>query len=79
MYNFSYTGDFDDSLINNGAYTLLLPGKVLDLSTMLKNKKYQNRGQKEGAVKAMNKLEADGLGELKRKEMHRGTSAVSHM
>ena len=40
---------------------------------------YQNRGQKEGAVKAMKKLETDGFGELKKKEMHHGTSAVSHM
>ena len=79
VYDFNCVGDFDDSLINNAAYTLLQSGKVLDLSTMLKNKKYQNRGQKEGAVKAMKKLEADGFGVLKKKEMHRGTSAVSHI
>ena len=79
VYDFNCVGDFDDSLINNAAYTLLQPGKVLDLSIMLKNKKYQNRGQKEGAVKAMKKLEADGFGVLKKKEMHRGTSAVSHI
>lgn len=66
-------------MINNATYTLLQPGKILDLSTMLKNKKYQNRGQKEGAVKAMKKLEADGLGRLKTKELHRGAAAVSHI
>ena len=78
MLNYK-TADFDDSLINNAAYTLLQPGRILDLSTMLKNKKYQNRGNKEGAVKVMKKLEEDGLGTLKKKELNRGAAAVSHL
>lgn len=79
IINSNKTGDFSDSLINNATYTLLQPGKILDLSSILKNKKYQNRGHKEGAVKAMKKLEADGLGTLKKKELHCGAAAVSHM
>lgn len=69
----------DDVVMRNAAFTILQPGKVLDLSMMLKNKKYQNRGQKDGAVNAMKRLEADGLGTLQKKDMHRGASAVSHV
>lgn len=69
----------DDDVMRNAAFTILQLGKVLDLSVMLKNKKYQNCGQKEGAVNAMKRLEADGLGTLQKKDMHRRASAVSHV
>ena len=69
----------DDVVMDNAAFTILQPGKVLDLSMMLKNKKYQNHGQKDAAVIAMKRLEVDGLGTLKKKDMHRGASAVSHV
>jgi len=64
-------------VVSAAAFTILQPGKLLDLSAMLRAKKYANRGNKERAVKAMKKLESDGLGKLLRKEMQRGASAVS--
>ena len=72
-----HIGDYDSSKISNAAYTLTLPGRILDLSTLLSNKKYRNRGNKDGALAAMKKLESDGLGKIKKKETHRGASAVS--
>ena len=73
-----HTGDYDSSKMSNAAYTLALPGRILDLSTLLSNKKYRNRGNKDGALAAMKKLENDGLGKIKKKEAHRGASAVSN-
>ena len=79
-YLHKFTGNCEDDVVmRNAAFTILQPGKVLDLSMMLKNKKYQNCGQKDGAVNAMKRLEVDGLGTLQKKDMHRGASAVSHV
>jgi len=64
-------------VVSTAAFTILQPGKLLDLSAMLRAKKYANRGNKERAIKAMDKLESDGLGKLLRKEMQHGASAVS--
>ena len=72
-----YIGDYDSSKILNAAYTLTLPGRILDLSNLLSNKKYRNQGNKDGALAAMKKLEIDGLGKIKKKETYRAASAVS--
>ena len=42
----------------------MLPGKVLHLSALLTAKKFRTHGNKEGAIQAMQSLEADGLGQL---------------
>ena len=44
------------------SYCLLLPGKVLHLTPLLAAKKFRNRGNKEGALRAFGLLEDDGLG-----------------
>lgn len=50
------------------AYILTLPGKCLDVSTLVNiKKKFRNRGGREGALRAMRQLEKDGMGELKEK------------
>ena len=64
-------------MISAAAFTILQPGKILDLSAMLKAKKYSARGNKDGAIKAMKKLQSDGFGMLKKKDMQRGAAAVS--
>ena len=64
-------------MVSTAAFIILQPGKLLDLSALLKAKKYANQGNKERAVKAMRKLESDGLGKLVKKEMQHGASAVS--
>ena len=38
-------------------YTLLLPGKRLDISAIIKAKKFKHRGNKSGALEACNKLQ----------------------
>ena len=46
------------------AFTLLLPGKTLYLSKLLALKKFRNKGNKDGAVRAFYNLEEDGLGKV---------------
>ena len=69
--------DDGGNVISAAAFTILQPGKILDLSAMLKAKKYSARGNKDGAIKAMKKLQSDGFGMLKKKDMQRGAAAVS--
>ena len=53
-----------------------LPGKYLDLSILLANKKFRGRGNKEGALVAFRELEAAGIGRLIAKTSIRGAPAV---
>ena len=53
---------------SNEAFCLILPGNQLDLSALLKDKKFRHRGNKEGALQAMRILEEDGLGKLEEKQ-----------
>ena len=51
------------------AFVLTLPGKCLDVSTLVNiKKKFRNRGGREGALYAMRQLAKDGMGELKEKK-----------
>jgi hypothetical protein len=54
----------------------MLPGTILDVTTLLACKKFRSRGNKEGALQAMRALEADGLGKLIEKSSHRGASSL---
>ena len=47
------------------AYCLLLPGKTLHISALLTAKTFRDKGNKEGAVRAINLLESAGLEEIK--------------
>lgn len=53
---------------SNEALCLTLPGNELDLSALLKDKKFRGRGNKEGALQAMRILEEDELGKLEEKQ-----------
>ena len=53
---------------SNEALCLTLPGNQLDLSALLKDKKFRGRGNKEGALQAMRILEEDELGKLEEKQ-----------
>ena len=59
------------------AFCLLLPGKVLNLSTLLQAKKFRGKGNKEGAVAAFEELHKAGLGKLVSAGSRRGASSVS--
>ena len=52
-------------MAGTAAYVLLLPGKVLSISTLNTSHKFRGRGNKEGAVAAIQELEAVGLGNVK--------------
>ena len=50
---------------SNESFVLLLPGRQLDVSSLVnKRKKFRNRGGRDGALLAMKKLEENGLGKL---------------
>lgn len=55
-------------------FCLTLPGKQLDLSILLKEKKFRHKGNKEGALRAMRILEDDGLGRLEEKKLSNKSS-----
>ena len=65
------TGDQDSA-----GYTILQPGKKLDISALIKAKRFKDKGNKAGAVAACKKLQSDGLGVLHELGKSRGTPMV---
>ena len=57
-------------------FMLLLPGKVLDISSLNSSHKFRGRGNKEGAVAAIKELESAGLGVVQENTATRGTKMV---
>ena len=57
-------------------FTLLQPGGTLDISALVKSKKYKDRGNKTGLVKACKKLQEMELGQLCELGSMRGTPMV---
>ena len=57
-------------------YTILQPGKKLDISALIKAKRFKDKGNKAGAVAACKRLESAGLGVLHELGKSRGTSMV---
>ena len=45
-------------------FTLLLPGKVIDISAVCKAKNFKDKGNKPAAIEACRRLEEEGLGTL---------------
>ena len=68
-------GDDDATAV----YCLQLPGKTLYLTPLLAQKKFRKRGNKEGAVRAMYQLEAEGLGKTIEVGGSKGTTVVSNI
>lgn len=65
----------EDRLV--ASYCLLLPGKVLHLSALLAAKRFRDKGNKDGAVRAIKVLQKAGLGEVMECKPVRGTAIVS--
>ena len=57
--------------------SLLLPGKMLYLNALLAMRKFRNCGNKAGAVRGFEELQANGLGNLHLIKPQRGASMVS--
>lgn len=49
-------------------HSLLLPGKVLHISALLVAKRFRDKGNKEGAVRAIKRLQEAGLGNVNHHE-----------
>lgn len=60
----------------NAAFSLLLPGKVLHLNTLLLTRTIRDRGNKPGAVRGFEALEKEGLGTLIATKLQRGANLV---
>ena len=58
-------------------FCLLLPGKTLHISALLAAKRFRNKGNKDGAVKAITLLQEAGIGKVTKQKAGRGTLAVS--
>ena len=57
----------------NAAFSLLLPGKVLHLNALLH---MRDKGNKAGAVRGLQLLESEGLGNLISTRLQRGANMV---
>ena len=66
----------DDVAKANASYSLLLPGRTLYLNALLEQRKFRDRGNKDGAVKGFKLLEEAGLGKVIDVKPHRGTNLV---
>ena len=72
-YSIGDTGKPDGS---TASFCLLLPGKTLNLSNLLAQKKFRGRGNKDGALAAFRELEEAGLGTLLSTHSDRGAKEV---
>lgn len=76
-----FTGDDDTTTTSDNAtaaMTILLPGKILYLTPLLNAKKYRNRGNKDGAIRAFYQLHDEGLGNVIEVEGGKGSSMVHY-
>ena len=58
------------------AYCLLIPGRMLHISVLLTATKFRDKGNKDGAVRAIRLLESAGLGEVEEIKPQRGATMV---
>ena len=65
-------------LHSTAAFILKLPGKDLDISALNLQHTFRNRGNKQGAVNAIEHLQDSGLGTVHTKQATHGTSLVSN-
>ena len=61
----------------NTSFALLLPGRVLHLSALIVARKFRDRGNKAGALEAMQHPEDCGMGKLLSENSNRGTDKAS--
>ena len=59
------------------SFCLTIPGKMLHISTLLAKKFFRNRGNKDGAVRAIKMLEKGGLGTVYEDKPVSGTTVVN--
>ena len=60
----------------NASYSLLLAGKVLNLTALNNLRKFRDRGNKTGAIESWKLLEEAGLGTVIESKARRGTDMV---
>jgi hypothetical protein len=65
--------------VGNAAYSLLLPGKILNLSVLLSQTKFKSRGNKAGALAGWKLLEKSGLAKVVELKAQRGTDKVTRL
>ena len=70
-------GEGKNEAFSNAAYSLLIPGKILNLSALNHLKRFRNCGNKPGAKKGWQLLQECKLGKLIEDKAQRGTEYVS--
>lgn len=60
----------------NASYSLLLPGKILNLTALNNLRKFRERGNKTGAIESWKLLDEAGLGTVIESKARRGTDMV---
>ena len=56
--------------------SLILPGKILNMSVLINQKKFRYTGNKQGGLDGWKLLDVDGLGVLSEQKAGRGTDKV---
>ena len=69
----------ESKIRRNASFALLLPGKVLHLSALIVTWKFRDRGNKAGALEAMQLLDDCGMEKLRSVNSVRGTDKASVM
>ncbi len=73
----SEPGPSESSEETAAEYCLNLPGKTLYLTHLLALKKFRKRGNKDGALRAFQSLDKEGLGKLVQVGSSKGSHSVS--
>ncbi len=71
------TSSGDAKVRSNATFSLLLPGKILNLTVISQLKKCRGRGNKPAAKECWKMLHDAGLGTLRENKARRGTDLVS--
>ena len=64
--------------LQSAEVSLTLPGKILNMSVLISQKKFCNTGNKKGGLDGWRLLDGDGLGVLSEQKAGRGTDKVFH-
>ena len=67
-----------DNDFRSAVLSLTLPGKVLNMSALVHQRKFRYTGNKTGGLQGWKRLESDGLGVVIERKAIRGTDKVSH-
>ena len=69
----------DKQALQSAEVSLTLPGKILNMSALIFQKKFRYTGNKVGALKGWEMLQNDGIGQIHEQKAIRGTDKVANV